>query len=113
MLSISVNKLKDIVNPLDNPPWCEPISEKEINSCLNPCYIKHNPLVKESKEKHIERIAFLAKHWNDEPIILTLYDNVYPIYDGNHRFCAAIYLKKEFIFAQVEGNIEKIKQIEY
>lgn len=125
MLTISVAKLSKIVNPLQNPPWdSKNYQNYELNinlintiikdwDLLSYKYTEYNPLNKESHLAHIQRIVYFIKNWTDEPITLTFYKNIYPIYDGCHRFAAAIYLNKEFIFAQVEGDKKLIKQIEY
>lgn len=115
---VSLKKLIKIVNPLADPPWkeiIEPISFQEIEQAQEANIIsEYNPFKPESREQHIAKIAFFVKNgWNDDPITIVFNQDLYPIYDGNHRLCAAIYRNDDFICANVEGNIKFIKQISY
>jgi hypothetical protein len=114
---VDLQKLTSIINPLLNPPWAEvtaPIKIEEIENASAQSHMEYDPFKPETRQKHIERIAFFAKNgWQDEPISIVLRSNVYPIYDGNHRLCAAIFRGDSWIAANVEGDIQKIKSIAY
>lgn len=117
MICISVDKLKEKCNPLENPPWenVKPISKEEILSCNFVEKVEeYDPLCLENRESHIKRIAFYVRNgWEDEPITVLCHPNIYPIYDGNHRFAAAIIRNDEFIMANVEGNRQEINKLAY
>jgi len=118
MMLVSLEKLLEIVNPLRDPPWKEikdSISTEEVkNSSLSSSKEEYDSLKPESREQHIAKIAYFVKHgWNDEPITIVFNKSLYPIYDGNHRLCAAIIRNDDFILANVEGNGDLIRKIAY
>jgi len=118
MMLVSLTKLLRIVNPLDTPPWKEitsSISKDEINSTIATNYgLEYDPFKPQTRQQHIRKIAYFVKNgWNDDPITIIFHQNIYPIYDGNHRLCAAIVRNDEYIFANVEGSFLKIKEISY
>lgn len=117
MMIVDLKKLINIVNPLKNPPWKEvkdQISKEEIKNASPQYSMEYDPFKPESRQTHIERIAFFAKNgWNDEPISLIFRKNVYPVYDGNHRLCAAIYRNDDWIASNVEGDTSIIRSLQY
>lgn len=118
MMVVSLDKLLKIANPLTSPPWkevSEPILKEEVlNSNITEGNSEYNPFNPETRNQHIAKIAFFVKNgWNDEPITIVFNQALYPIYDGNHRLCAAIIRNDDFILANVEGDREKIKEIAY
>jgi hypothetical protein len=115
---VNLKKLTDIVNPLKSPPWKELSSEilpEEILSAKSSIDTEeYDSLKPQTRQQHIEKIAFFVKNgWKDEPITIVFNKDLYPIYDGNHRLCAAIIRNDDFILANVEGDRKKIKEIAY
>ncbi len=118
MMVVSLNKLLNFVNPLISPPWKEikePISAKEVlNSHISEEKSEYDSLKPESRAQHIAKIAYFVKNgWKDEPITLVFNKSLYPVYDGNHRLCAAIIRNDDYILANVEGDRKIINQIAY
>lgn len=117
MMLVSLPKLLKIVNPLDNPPWKEinsSILKEEIINITEEYGLEYDPFQPQTRQQHIKKIAYFVKNgWNDDPITIIFNQNIYPIYDGNHRFCAAIIRNDEYIIANVEGSSTKIKEISY
>jgi len=118
MMLVSLHKLIKIVNPLISPPWKEvkePISMEEINlaHAVTPTS-EYSAFKPETRRQHIEKIAFFVKNgWKDDPITIVFNKDLYPIYDGNHRLCAAIIRNDDFICANVEGNRKLMNEIAY
>jgi hypothetical protein len=119
-MCVDIEKLRRIVDPFVISPWSEikeTISLSEIQSELNNNFIinsEYNALKPETKAQHIQRIVKLLKDGWEDPIHLVFSKNFsWPIYDGNHRFMAAIYRKDEFILANCEGSMSIIKNIAY
>lgn len=118
MMLVDVKKLKEIINPIENPPWKEINSKISYEEILNSKEIEiskeYDALNPITREQHIAKIAHFVKNgWNDEPITIVFNKDLYPIYDGNHRFCAAILRNDDYVFANVEGSREMIKKISY
>lgn len=118
MMLVSLQKLLKIANPLNFPPWREikgPILDNEILNCQEIKYEKeYDSLQPQTRDEHIRKIAFFVKNgWQDDPITIILNKNIYPIYDGNHRVCAAIIRNDEYIIANVEGPSSKIKDLSF
>jgi|SRR5579859_5128983 len=120
MMQVPVAVLKKLCNPLKNPPWAlykresGPISNREIELKIarGPRKFKpYNSKYPESRQKHIERIAWLVKNgWGDSYITIDLnYDWI--IYDGFHRLASAIYRGDEMIWAEVFGSKEEIQAL--
>lgn len=115
---VSLSKLVQIVNPLTSPPWkevIEPISIEEVlNTKSGKPTSEYSAFKPETRKQHIEKISFFIKHgWNDDPITIVFNKDLYPIYDGNHRLCAAIIRNDDFILANVEGNRDMLRKISY
>lgn len=122
MMWVSVKLLSKICNPLTNPPWpessIEPISFEEIKNYINSGAVA-KPIEYdyqysyETKKDHINRIAwYVVNGWGDSYITIDfIYDKSWPIYDGHHRICAAMYRGDEMIWADVFGSKEQIKSL--
>lgn len=122
MMVVSVSKLKSMVDPAKSPPWKEwaggEITAQDVIDAqkkgLPKQYHSYDPLKPESRQDHINRVAwFVQNGWEDTPILLTFVKGLYPIYDGTHRAIAAIIKQEDWILANVEGNMEKIKSVAY
>lgn len=125
MILLSVEKLIKLCNVLSNPPWEEiethpiDIGElrvrlKEGNFHQDPLF-EYNPWEPQTREFHIERIAFLAVNgWNDNPIQMYFnHKGIYPLQDGAHRLAAAYLRNDEWIAANWYGDIELMKEVKY
>jgi hypothetical protein len=122
MMVVSLSKLNSVVNPAKSPPWKEwtwgEITKEDVLAAckkgLPKQYHAYDPLKPESKQDHINRVAwFYQNGWEDTPILLTFVKGLYPIYDGTHRTIAAMLHQHDFIIANVEGSMEKIKSVAY
>lgn len=120
MVIFSIHKLTKYYNPLVKLPWNElkyqpAISVEEISGFLNSGEMKkpkasYDPFKPESRDQHLNRICWFISF--PKPIILELNFNLpWPIIDGNHRLCAAIYNNEEDICGNWEGPIEKARLI--
>ena len=100
--SIELDKLKQYINPLENPPWTNvsPISKQEISDCISKKeYLDPQSSKRDSsttRQDHIKRIAYLVVNKDSKPISLRIMNNI-NCTDGNHRLAAAIYREDEFV----------------
>lgn len=116
IVNIPVSRLRKICNPFDDTPWESIVSLSDVKSAISsgrliePCDLAN-------ANDHSGRIAyFVAYGWCDPieidvgvPIL-----NYYPewiIQDGNHRFAAAMYLRKRYISATVSGQMDYAKRL--
>jgi hypothetical protein len=122
MMVVDLKKLFSLVDPVKSPPWKEwkggPITKEEVLAACEkglPKQVKqYNPLHPESRQEHVNRIAFFFKNgWEDSPLLLTFVKGLYPIYDGTHRAIAAQLQEREWVLANVEGDIKTIKSLSY
>lgn len=119
---VDLKKLFAVANPVQTPPWKEwrggPITKDEVVAACEkglPKQVKqYNPLNPESRQEHVNRVAFFYKNgWEDSPLLLTFVQGLYPIYDGTHRAIAASFQEREWVLANVEGDLNKIKSLSY
>lgn len=123
MVLLSIPKLFEQFDPFTNPPWNEldgqTISREEVLAHIKSGELikppKYNSRKPETKEQHINRIAWYVVHgWGDSVITINL--NWYPdwiVTDGCHRTCAAIIRNEEFICGNWEGPIDKARLFFY
>lgn len=74
-------------------------------------------------EQHAQRVAWIVKHWNDEPTFTQVPISIdfgigapptfFSVNDGNHRLAAAIYLKKPFLHTTWGGSYEEMRKFLY
>ena len=123
-------------NPMRCPPWgyCDEFTARDVLAYVNKgkleslfwngapgeknCVIAYEEYEdnKESTEYHIARIAYMVVNRQDHPIFLEiecpevgLYKNV--IYDGNHRFVAAIVRKDKKIMVTFGGGVDEFHRM--
>lgn len=126
MMWISVKNLASVCNPLAHPPWISgmlPLTREEIESRIKRGvllrYPEYNPvnLIPETREDHINRIAWLVVNgWGDNPISIDfnygkMFKPFWPLYDGAHRLCAAIIRNNDMIYCDVYGSHDEIKML--
>lgn len=116
MMWINVSILRKLADPVTTPPWQEwksgPIDWTKINLQNTTKPKNYNSLHYETDLEHLNRISYYIKNgWGDAPIHLILRPNTYPIWDGIHRFCAAILRSDEMILANVEGEKSRISKL--
>jgi hypothetical protein len=118
--------LERITHPLSGEQWdCAPLTACMIEACLlkgdyeghdksysHEIMALYRPYTPEKRrDYHIRRIAWLVKNGWDEPVeidvgIPSMNYWPYPLIDGHHRLCAAIYLQHPHICASVAGCLE-------
>lgn len=119
---IPTNKLKNICNPFGTNIWMHqgpPIFKKDIKRAikenrLNGKFFENKP---NSWKYHCSRIAyFVVNGWEDAiqidvgvPSLRCYVDWI--IIDGNHRFAAALYMKKDFILSSISGDVNFARTI--
>lgn len=121
MMWVQVKTLLKYCNPLVTPPWGSnilPISREEVQTRIHlgnlTPYREYNPvtLIPETKFDHINRIAWLVVNgWGDSAIAIDFNSNEWIIYDGNHRFAAAIIRNDQMIWAEVYGEARCIRAL--
>lgn len=127
---ISISKLTKIWNPFEFKIWIKmetPVTEAEIVEAIN-----NNQLIgpdspkkmymdfwdESTREEHVHRIAWFVKNYShDYPLSLDFgIPNLgvgFNFDDGNHRLAAAIFLKLEYVVAEVGGSIDEIEKFIY
>ncbi|MBR1216515.1 hypothetical protein JQ557_00825 [Bradyrhizobium sp. U87765 SZCCT0131] len=124
-MAVPVKNLRAIGDPLLTPPWGDrcgrPIAQiciDEVESAIAKGDISPVHWAKNwsfSRGQHIARIAALVVDPDATPIEVDLgfpghgYFPPWPIFDGNHRFCAAIVRCDQFIVANLRGDAEHIE----
>jgi hypothetical protein len=119
MVRIPVKQLREFCDPFESNPWnLESFSRELIQIAIdNEDFVTEPVLYSESRERHIARVAYLVVNPARDPIdidvgVPSLGCHVpWFICDGNHRFAAAIFLKKRYIFAEVSGSLEYAKEL--
>lgn len=123
---VRVSALQNKCDPYSSAVWGDlddPVTRDEIEKAIKESRTQepdpeiYNEDLPCSRQKHIERIAWLVVNdWN-KPINIDVGVpslGCYPswlIKDGNHRFAAAIYREDEFIYAYVDGSIAYMNEI--
>ena len=128
MIKVSVAKVARRWNPFQESLWPRldrPITREEIDACPDEEELPKIDKVREglwdlsSRENHIRRVAWLARHWsNAYPIGIDVGVDMpghqeFYVLDGNHRLAAAIYLKRKWIPANVDGDVKWIEAIRW
>ncbi|MCK9459514.1 MAG: hypothetical protein M0R80_07740 [Proteobacteria bacterium] len=124
-IKINIKKLQQEWSPFRDCIWVNvdrPITREEIaNAIKKKQFITpETPKPKDSiwdvssREQHLQRIAWFVCNFSDNyPIEIDFgipgYGNL-RVDDGNHRFAAAIYLKKKYISAICGGAISEIER---
>jgi hypothetical protein len=121
-----VRLLERITHPFSGRQWgCVPLTTCMIEACLlKGDYDRHDksysheilalyrPYTPEQRrDYHIRRIAWLVKNGWDKPVeidvgIPSMNYWPYPLIDGHHRLCAAIYRGDLTIAASVSGSLD-------
>lgn len=97
MLSISREEIEDRIK------FGKLIQYSEYNSVT---------LISETRIDHINRIAWLVVNgWGDSPVHIDFMDSDWILYDGNHRFSAAIIRNDDMIWSEVYGNAYEIRAL--
>lgn len=98
----------------------KPITKAEVKEALDKDRLEPKSFqtwTKESRRRHIERVAYLVRHPNLEPIDIDVgipvlrYAPDWPITDGNHRLAAAFYRGDKTIKADISGQIDYIEEL--
>lgn len=140
-IQIPVDKIREISDPFENPPWEPFFNEDEVDGTLAihttvnfsdittalrdndlaeiPYQLldKHN--IADSMEYHIARIAYLVKHDTSASDAIGLDVGIpalgchvtWCILDGNHRLAAAIYRGDKTIYATVDGDLNYAREL--
>lgn len=122
MMWVSVKKLSQFCNPLQNPPWngiFSPILEKEVLDTIALGWVTkperdYDAWRKETRQEHVNRIAWYVKYgWGDSHITIDFTYDIKSdgIFDGNHRAAAAIIRGDEMIWADVYGSKDQIASL--
>ena len=112
-MDVSVKKLFALC-PANKAWGPEPINKSEINKAIQEARFfdpKTEPegYIKTRKD-HVERIAWFVKYGWTDPIQIDLFCYVgHIIIDGNHRACAAKFLKHKKIKAEISGAIDSLE----
>jgi len=126
-MKISLHKLEEYC-PRNSCIWrVDPyISFPEIKERLDNNQFEQEPFFKnfletplnKNRERHIRRIAYLAKFGWEDPIDIdigipnwTLPSWV--IQDGNHRYVASLFLDYDWIEAECSGDIDLIEELRF
>lgn len=117
-IKIPVRRLLEHCDPYRNSPWGIKIRKSQVK-----CAVEKNRLNPEPYEgmwtsrHHAERIAFFVKNGWKDPIELDVgipflgYHADWMVYDGNHRFSAAIFMNKRFILANLSGDVDYAEEL--
>lgn len=86
-----------------------PISEEELSRVLSSEFIPNN---ERTEEYDIKRMKYFVENPQEIKDIVLEYDgDSLVINDGNHRFMAALYLKKEYISGELIGYLDILPKI--
>jgi hypothetical protein len=121
---LSVQKLLDFCNPFSGICWdIKEISFSDVEKAIANSKSESAPFSSGksskiwSRNKHIERIAYLVVNYNNEPINIDVgipslgYGIEWPVIDGNHRLAAAIFRGEKSIAAYCSGELDLIQQL--
>ena len=109
---IRVKNLRRICNPYTSC-WEVHVSKNAVTEALLDGRLADAP----GGNDHAARIAFLVRNPAQDAIEIDVgipslgYFPDWIVVDGNHRLAAAIYAKREYIFATVAGDVDYAKQI--
>lgn len=113
-VSIPVARLKPHCNPYRTNPWgAGRFLRSHVRDALAAGRLQQVP----GGADHAGRVAFLVLNPADDPIQLDVGVpalNFYPkemLGDGWHRLAAAIYARREFIVAQVSGQVDYARRL--
>ena len=120
---VSLNKLAKRWNPYRETVWVKikkPITREEVTAVLAEGNIKPKRVRKyliwdiSTCREHLVRIAWLVRHWKDKyPLEIDVGcqgSSGFVVCDGNHRLAAAMYLRKRWVWANMSGDCEWIKE---
>lgn len=126
-MSVPIGRLRAFCDPLATPPWTDragaqiaPIHVAEVQSSIDRGDFLTSHWGRKSsfsRGQHIARIAALVVAHDATPIEIDLgfpghgYFPPWPIFDGNHRFCAAIVCRDQFIAANLRGDAQHIENV--
>ena len=115
---VSVTDLLDLWNPFQ--AWLdEPVTTAEINTAIQQNRLDCRPFEtvtlqeEERRQYHVERIAWLVPHRDDNPITIDVgapslgyppRRQPFDFIDGNHRLCAAAYRGDPVILVAYDGE---------
>lgn len=124
---IDLKRFEKVWSPFKRTIWNKvntPISKAEIKKAIesgqliSPEDAKRKANHSHTRAEHIKRIAWLVVNFNEnhEPIHI---DFGIPTHsftsceDGNHRLAAAIYLKRDWIYADTCGSVNLIESYKF
>jgi hypothetical protein len=126
---VRVKDLQRVNDPFDTVVWWkdldEPLTTEEIETAVergdlqppdSDRYCVDQPC---SRQKHIERIAWLVVNgWNqplnmDVGVVGMALEPTWFVTDGNHRFAAAIVRGDDFVYAYIQGDMGRLQELVY
>lgn len=117
VFTVPVKALAAIYNPIEHPPWIgidriDPadIAQAITSKKLDKRFSNSVSYSGQSKEYHIQRIAYLVFNPDSEPLIVEPYRNEFDVVDGFHRLAAAIYRGDPTIKVAFGGTAKQLRQ---
>lgn len=119
MITVKVSQLEELC-PVFNTDCNflnKEITRYEIRDRIDSGYLNSVPCTGiYSCYDHIGRIAYLAKNGWSDSIVLDVgipgyHESEWLIWDGNHRFAAAVYLQLEEIEVEFSGDIDYFNKL--
>ncbi len=121
---VPTSEVAKLINPLDCETWkCDPISVRDVTDAVEESRFRREPwpsvkndiLLKDSRQYHIERIAYLIHcgfdlYASEHKAALIITEDRCWLYDGNHRFAAAIVAKRSDIEIWIVGEDKLISE---
>lgn len=105
---VPVARLQAHCDPFESCPWDGPaVTREAVRDALELGHLVSQP----GTEDHAGRIAYLVLHEATDPIEVDVgvpvlqYTPDWMVLDGNHRLAAAIFAGREFIRADVAGQL--------
>lgn len=119
---LSVNKLRELADPIKTDPWGVGISKHHILKAYDDRRFLSSPVSIDYRytsidyaflrDLHAQRIAYFMEFSSIDPIDVDVGCNlvfssfVWPITDGNHRFYSAILREDKTILSNVSGSVD-------
>lgn len=114
---LPVTRLSEICNPFLEEIWGSCVTEDAVREALLQKHFVDTPDTGEDTFDHAGRIAFFVENESCDPIDIDVGVPVIGFYlewivvDGNHRFAAAIFAKRESILANVQGQLNYANEL--